>query len=120
LESFHAHLFKDVEQFFCYSIIGQVKLAMNKEEDMARVFTVNIPYKGKLRAALVSFGVEGYDMSLLVHYLDEDISEVIPGRKVVVSLNEGIKSPKELTKLGEDLLNYTTQAISEYLQIHQQ
>jgi hypothetical protein len=87
---------------------------------MARVFTVNVPYKGQSRAALVSFDSEGYDMSFLVRYLDEDIQEVIPGRKIVVSLSEGIKPPKQLSRLAEDLLNHTTEAISGYLNLYHQ
>ena len=87
---------------------------------MSRVFTVNVPYKGQTCAALVSFDSEGYDMSFLVRYLDEDIQQVIPGRRIVVSLSEGIKSPKQLSRLAEDLLSLTTEAISGYLNLYQQ
>jgi hypothetical protein len=93
---------------------------VNKEARMARVFTVNVPYKGQSRAALVSFNSEGYNMSFLVRYLDEDIQHLIPGRRIVVSLSEGLRSPKELSRLAEDLLNETTEVISEYLNLHQQ
>jgi hypothetical protein len=84
---------------------------------MARVFTVNVPYKGQSCVALVSFDAEGYNMSFLVRYLNEEIQQVIPGRKIVVSLTEGIKSPRELSRLAEELLNLTTEAISEYLEL---
>jgi hypothetical protein len=82
---------------------------------MARVFSIMFPYKGKPCAALVSFGSEGYDMSFLVRYLDQDIRLVIPDGKLVVSLSEGIKSPKRLNPLAEDLVHKTTEAISGYL-----
>jgi hypothetical protein len=65
------------------------KLALNKAESMGRVFTVNVPYKGKKRAALVSFETESYDTSFLVRYLDEDIHMLVPGRRIVVSLRKG-------------------------------
>ncbi|MFL5742149.1 MAG: hypothetical protein ACJ75B_18140 [Flavisolibacter sp.] len=87
---------------------------------MSRVFTINIPYKGQSCVALVSFDSEGYDMSFLVRYLDEDIQQLIPGRRIVVSLSEGIKSPKQLSRLAEDLLNLTTEAISGHLNLYQQ
>jgi hypothetical protein len=82
---------------------------------MARVFTINFEYKGKVRSALVSFGPEDTDMTFLVRYLDEDLNELIPGRKIIVSLSEGVKSPKNINRLAEDLLNHTTEAISNYL-----
>jgi hypothetical protein len=82
---------------------------------MARVFTINFEYKGTIRSALVSFGPEGNDMTFLVRYLDEELNQLIPGRKIIVSLAEGVKSPKEINRLGEDLLNHTTEAISKYL-----
>ena len=86
---------------------------------MARVFTVNFTYKGKSRAALVSFAGETCGTSFLVRYLDEDIGQVVPEKKLVVSLSEGLKSPKALSRLGQDLLNHTTEAISQYLHVHQ-
>jgi hypothetical protein len=85
---------------------------------MARVFTIDFQFKGRSRTALVSFQTEAYDMSFLVRYLDEEISNVIPERKVIVSLSEGVKSPKQLTRLGEDLVFQTTEAISEHLHVH--
>jgi hypothetical protein len=87
---------------------------------MARVFTVNVSYKGQRCAALVSFDCETYNMSFLVRYLDDEIQQLIPGRKVVVSLSEGIKSPKELSPVAEQLLNLTTEAISDHLSHHHQ
>jgi hypothetical protein len=84
---------------------------------MARVFTINFFYKGKTYSALVSFQAETYDMSFLVCYLDEDLSQLIPGRRIVLSLAEGIKSPKQLNKVAEDLVYQTTEAISGHLHI---
>lgn len=80
-----------------------------------RAFTINFPYKGKLRSAVVSFGPEEIDMTFFIRYLDEDINQIIPGRRITVSLTQGIKSPKQLDKLGEDLLSQTTDAINTYM-----
>jgi hypothetical protein len=82
---------------------------------MARVFTVNFTFKDELHSALISFESRDYDMSFLVRYLDHELQEIIPGRRIVVSLSEGIKSPKILTKTAEELLARTTEAISEHL-----
>jgi hypothetical protein len=82
---------------------------------MARVFTIDFPFKGKMESALVSFGSEAYDMSFVVRYLDEDINQIIPGGRIVVSLSQGVKSPKQLTRIAEDLVYHTTAAISEHL-----
>ena len=82
---------------------------------MARLFTIEFPFKGKMESALVSFGSEAYDMSFVVRYLDEEMNQIIPGGRVVVSLSEGIKSPKQLSRLGEDLVYHTTEAINQYL-----
>jgi hypothetical protein len=86
-----------------------------KKEKMARVFSISFPYEGKPCVVLVSFDPEGYDMSFLVRYLDHDIREIIPEGKIVVSLSEGIKSPRILDSIAEDLVYHTTEAISSYL-----
>jgi hypothetical protein len=82
---------------------------------MSRVFTVHFPFKGKTFSAIVSFKQEDVDLCFLIRYLDEDLEECISGRKVVVSLSEGIKSPSQLNKIGEDLVFNTTEAISNHL-----
>jgi hypothetical protein len=82
---------------------------------MARVFTVNFTFKDQLHSALITFESRDFDMSFLVRYLDQELQEIIPGRRIVVSLNEGIKSPKFLTTTGEELLTRTTEAISRHL-----
>ncbi|MFL5808655.1 MAG: hypothetical protein ACJ749_03990 [Flavisolibacter sp.] len=82
---------------------------------MARVFSITFIYKGQPCPALVSFEPGGCDMSYLVRYLDRDISQLVPGGKIVVSLSEGIKSTKALSGLGQDLVYRTTEAISTYL-----
>jgi hypothetical protein len=100
---------------FLYYGTSNALLYLNKGVVMAGVFTINFSYKGKLHSALVSFQAENYDMSFLVCYLDEDLGQLIPGRRIVVSLAEGIKSPKQLNKLAEDLVYQTTEAISDHL-----
>ena len=85
---------------------------------MARVFTVQFPFKGQNQSALVSFKAQAYDMSFLVRYLNEDINEIIPGARILVSLSEGVKSHKQLTNLAEDLVHHTVEAISEHLYLH--
>jgi hypothetical protein len=114
LSWFNKNLNKSVWKKTLHNLI----LTVTKVEDMARVFSVNFPYRGKSRAALVSFEGEGYDMSFLVRYLDAEIYEMLPERKIVVSLTEGIKSPRDLTESGEDLINHTAEAISQYLLVH--
>lgn len=82
---------------------------------MGRVFTINFPYKGRTCPAIVSFKSDSYDMSFLVRFLDKDISHVIPGARIEISLAEGIISHNQIGKSGEDLINLTTEAISKHL-----
>jgi hypothetical protein len=103
------------EQVFIILALQIIYFTSSKGVNMARVFTINFSYKGELRSALVSFQAETYDMSFLVRYLDEDLGQLIPGRRIVVSLAEGIKSPKQLNKLAEDLVCQTAEAISGHL-----
>lgn len=84
---------------------------------MARVFTIRFPFKGQTLSAVVSLKQESYDMSFLICYMEDDVREVIPGRRVVLSLSEGIKSPKELTRYAEDLVSHTSEAITKHLQL---
>jgi hypothetical protein len=105
---------KGVDKIQVGSVQQIFKLSYENHRLMSRVFTVRFDFKGRSRTALVSFR-ESEDISLLIRYLDEDIAHVLPERKIVVSLTEGIKAPKQLSKLAEGLLNQTTAAISQYL-----
>jgi hypothetical protein len=82
---------------------------------MVRAFSVNFPYKGRSQSALVSFREEGYELSFLVRYVDEEIKQLIPGGRIIVSLSEGIKSHKQLSKPADDLVCNTCKAISRHL-----
>ena len=86
---------------------------------MSRVFTIQIPFKEKTYTALVSFTSQGYDLSYLVRYLDEDINALIPGNKLLVSLSGGVEYPKLVNGLAQDLVYKTTEAINGYLQLHE-
>jgi hypothetical protein len=90
---------------------------MNTADGMVRIFTVNFLYKEKSYTALVSFR-EGYDLSFLVRYLDKDVNNLIPDGKIIVSLLEGLKSPKQLSQEAEEFVYQTTEAISGSLQLH--
>jgi hypothetical protein len=84
-----------------------------------RLFTVNFFFKGKTHSALVSFR-QGHDLSFFVRYLDGDVKYLIPDGKIEVSLLEGLKAPKQLSKIGEDLVFQTTEAIAGYLHLQQE
>jgi hypothetical protein len=86
---------------------------------MSRVFTVRFLYKEKTYTALVSFGSQEREFSHTVQYLDEDIDALIPGRKLLVSLADGVQQPKLIGKLAQDIVYKTTEAINEYLQHHE-
>jgi hypothetical protein len=84
---------------------------------MLRVFTIRFPYNGKTYSALVSFHPQSSDLSFAVRYLDEEISDVIPQRKVMIHLSKDLASPQPLSKLGQELVTYTSEAISEHLHL---
>lgn len=83
---------------------------------MVKLFTVNFLYQGNSYTALVSFR-EGYDLSFLVRYLNKDASNLIPDGKIIVSLLEGLKSPRQLSKEAEEFVYQTTEAISAFLKL---
>jgi hypothetical protein len=89
---------------------------MNTDDSMVKLFTVNFLYQGKSYTALVSFR-EGYDLSFLVRYLDKDANKWIPDGKIIVSLLEGLKTPKQLSKEAEEFVFQTTEAISGFLKL---
>lgn len=86
---------------------------------MSRVFTINVSFKQKNYTALVSFRTQGYELSYLVKYLDEDVDALIPGKKLQISLSGDAVHPKPESHLAHDLVCKTTEAISCYLQLQE-
>jgi hypothetical protein len=86
---------------------------------MSRLFTVNFRFREGSYTALVSLQRQGYDLSFLIRYLNKEVDSILPERKVIFSLANGIESPKALPhKLAEDFVVQTSQAISTYLDHH--
>ncbi len=87
---------------------------------MSRVFTVNFRFREKPCSALVRLqNSEGYNPAFSVHYLDKDVETILPGRKIVFSLANGLETPQALPgERAEELLQQTSEAISCYLQNH--
>jgi hypothetical protein len=85
---------------------------------MARVFTINILFKGRFYLAEVSFNPDELNRSFFVRYLDEEINSLIHGRKIVINFtNEQTLINMEI--MGEELLENTKEAINTYLYQYQ-
>jgi hypothetical protein len=91
-----------------------------KNNVMGRVFTVSFNFKEQPCTALVSLNDrDGYNPAFSVHYLSKEVENIIPERKVVFSLVNGIEDPRTLhDKLAEELVEKTSEAITQYLSIH--
>ena len=87
---------------------------------MVRVFTVSFRFRDQPCTALVSLNdKDGYNPSFCVHYLDKEVEKILPKRKLVFSLVNGIENYEFGTgKLTEDLVEKTSEAISQYLEAH--
>jgi hypothetical protein len=86
---------------------------------MSRLFTVNFRFKEAQYTALVSLQDKGYDLSFVIRYLNTEVDAILPERKAVFSLNNGIESPKNLShKLAEEFVVHTSHAITHYLDHH--
>ena len=70
--------------------------------------------------ALVSLrNEETYNPAFSVQYLDKEVAEILPERKIIFSLANGIESPENIKdKLAEELVEKTSEAISHYLDVH--
>ncbi|MDB5251851.1 MAG: hypothetical protein JWP27_1020 [Flaviaesturariibacter sp.] len=83
---------------------------------MGRDFTVNFRYKEQPVTALVNLRDQGYDLSCMVRYLDQDIETMVPEGKLVFSLGNGLQAPRQLTGQPQlELFSRTSEAISRYL-----
>jgi hypothetical protein len=87
---------------------------------MGRVFTVSFNFKERPCTALVSLNdKDGYNPAFSVHYLSKEVENIIPERKVVFSLVNGIEEPDNIhDKAAEELVEKTSEAITQYLSIH--
>jgi len=87
---------------------------------MGRVFTVSFNFMEQPCTALVSFrNQDGYNPAFSVHYLNKEVETILPERKVTFSLHNGIEDPNTVhSKLAEELVEKTSEAISHYLEIH--
>jgi len=85
---------------------------------MSRAFTVHFGFKGKNYTALVSFNSLATEETYLVKYLDEDIDQLIPGKRLLVSISGSIEDPKLRNEASNDLVGKTKEAIKGYLQSH--
>jgi hypothetical protein len=87
---------------------------------MGRVFTVSFRFMEQTCTALVQMkNTDDYNPSFCVHYLNKEVEGVLPERKLVFSLVNGIENPELITdKLAEDLVEKTSDAITHYLQVN--
>jgi hypothetical protein len=87
---------------------------------MGRVFTVSFRFMEQPCTALVSLkNKDDYNPSFCVHYLDKQVASILPERKLVFSLVNGVEDPGIIAdKLAEDLVEKTSEAITHYLEIH--
>lgn len=82
---------------------------------MARIFTLYVPFEGKERAALVNLTTEGYDMSFIVHYMDQELYGILPDGNLEFSLSEGLKRPAQLASEGAfRLVGSTVDALATF------
>jgi hypothetical protein len=87
---------------------------------MGRVFTVSFRFREQPCTALVSLrNADKYNPAFNVHYLSKEIENVLPERKIVFSLANGIEEPREIQgRLTEELVERTSEAITHYLEEH--
>lgn len=84
---------------------------------MARLFSIDIPFKNEHYPALVSVRDQGYDLSCQVRYVDKRLQYILPGDILIINLTEGLKQPINLPgDLAKELVRCTSEAISDYLQ----
>ena len=85
---------------------------------MSRLFTVSFRFREHPCTALVSLRNEdGINPAFSVQYLDKEVETILPERKIVFSLANGIESPETIKdKLAVELVEKTSQAISQYLE----
>jgi hypothetical protein len=86
---------------------------------MGRVFTVNFHFKEQPITALVNLRENEYNLTFLVRYLNKEPAHLLSGGKIEFSLTSLMDNKAiEYGNPGEELLFYTTEAITNYLQAH--
>ena len=87
---------------------------------MGRVFTISFQFREQPCTALVSLkNKDDYNLSFVVHFLNKEVENVLPERRLVFSLASGMENPEILNdRRAEDLVLKTTEAISHYLLTH--
>ena len=84
---------------------------------MARLFTLNFKFRGKLHSAVVTIRDNGYDMACTVRYMDEELLSVIPSGKFMFQLSGEINCGTGSNPDMEELITCTSQAIAEHLKM---
>ncbi len=83
---------------------------------MSRLFTLNIPFEGEICAALVGLRDNGHDLRFSVHYLNQEVSRLLPQRYLEFSLIEGVTEPRDFSNVDAlSLISSTVDAITTYL-----
>jgi hypothetical protein len=87
---------------------------------MGRVFTVSFRFREQPCTALVHLrNADNYNPAFNVHYLSKEVEVVLPERKIVFSLANGIEEPRKINdRLTEELVEKTSEAITHYLEEH--
>jgi hypothetical protein len=98
---------KTTEELYFIKSFIPINLLLEKNAIMGRVFTVSFRF------------MEHPCTAFNVHYLTKEVETIIPERKIVFTLANGIECPENLhDKLAEELVEHTSEAISHYLEIH--
>ena len=82
---------------------------------MARLFSIEIPFKNKFYCALVSIRECEENLNCQVRYIDKGLQEIIPGDILVFNFEEGLKQPCHISgELARELVRCTSEAISDH------
>ena len=94
---------------------GDTTLGVQNEIVMARVFSIDIPFRNASYIALVSVIEKGHDLHCTVRYIDKGLKYILSGDKLVFTLQQGLKDPQHLpNELAQSLVECTTIAIADY------
>ena len=88
---------------------------------MGRVFTVSFKFQEQPCTALVTLNEKNkYNPSFSVHYINKEVEAILPERKLVFSLLNGVEDPGIISdKLAQDLVEKTSEAITHYLEANE-
>ena len=82
---------------------------------MAKVFTIKFRFQNATYAALVNLRQVGHDLRCFVHFIDNELHAVLPGRGLVFSLSEGLMRPRQLPDdTAARLVSATAEAITNH------